>query len=262
MKFTKILILILALSMLLVSCGGNGDGTVTTEPDDPTYPECGMPDDRLEGFAPEPSGEPEYFRFGDELINMFETKLTFLEAHIPNWCKTGGSIGQTAEEWVDNYSDSYDFIIQFTAIDHATSGVVYEGTDEIPRGRVSGTVDKIHFGGDNVNGLVEGQAIDMVTMYGIIQTEDGSHILATTVSGAAIFRKGYSYIVCGTYFDDFGEYRASCYVYELSLYADQSDFNYYVLDSQSHTMRAIIYSRMRDSVLDCFPPVEPTKLEN
>ena len=244
MKFTKILILIHALSMLLVSCGGVGDGTVTTKPDDSTV------------NPPEPSDAHEYIKYGDELIDLFGFEGMGLYILEPIWYYPSDSVSHMKEAYS---SGKNAFIIQFTATDYAEATEVPDYGD-LPETKISGTVDKIYAAGEQCS-FNEGDVIDLVSHYGFVKTDDGELSLMGYTEFTVIFRKGYSYIVAGLYLD--GKYEASPDTFELSSHEDHKAFYNKIgifEEDERFGKWAFEHRKYRlDEVLRNFPPVDPTK---
>ena len=286
MKFTKLLVIFLALSMLLVSCNGVGNGAVTTEPDGTTVepdvstiepdatteapdssaipPETTLPP--IDWTPPEPSDATEYIKCGDELIDIFTVKGTKLPGYNfdPIWYYP-----LTGVERLENiYSNEYWFIIQFTSTDYAEQERFWYDQDYRPdfhHVSMRGTIDKIYYAGGACD-LKEGQSVDLALLYWLRESMDGCLYIYGYTSFTAILRKGYSYIVVGAYDKDAGAYIAGPDTFELSsdedrdnfyskigLTEDDEDYGYYVIGYTKH---------MRDDILRAFPPVEPTKIED
>ena len=250
MKFTKILILILALSMLLVSCGGNGDGTVTTKPDGSTV------------NPPEPSDDTEYIRCGDELIDI--SKFGGLSIPISEFIWYYPQDVKMKEHY-SSYENT--FIIQFTATDYAEAEMIPSFDNRHPiETKINGTVDKVYYAGKQC-ALEEGGTVDITTPYKICwETEDKMIFLGKSIQDV-IFRKGYSYIIAGVYED--GRYCSSPDTFELSDHDDNRAFYekiYSGIDERGRERLEETYFVYREAMIDIalknFPPVEPTKLEN
>ena len=288
MKFTKILILILALSMLLVSCGGNGDGTVTTKPDSTTEtlgnttstadsttepdgtteapdssvtpPETNVPD--IDWIFPTVAHEHEYVKFNGEMIDLCQLDGTYpVTTFCPDYFDASFLVNSICK--MNN-----GFIIQFTATDYAElydltgkSSELINSTDKkgTGGGKIRGTVDKVYYQGEMCD-LSDGQIIDLTLQYCIYRKNDKTHI-GVTSAYAPIFRKGYSYIAFGTYRDD-GLYFPQHGFFELS--AEEDLIEYYSKIGWFDEGYVYMFNTREDyyDIFRLFPPVEPTKLEN
>ena len=252
MKFTKLLVVFLVLSMLLVSCNGVGNGAMTSEPEGTVE----APGDTAEPFGTIPSSTdvtPEYVYYGDELIDLatlpcpqpalcIET-ITYSHEFLSNAC--------------NNNPDS--FVIQFTATDYAR---MYVGDDNKffshearIGGSIRGTVDAVYATGSDVS-IEVGSEIDLGVHY-MIDVEKERFYLATTE--ASIFRKGYSYILLGVFYE--------------GMYSPMFT-NVYQIASAEHTrafyaslgvLDVYDYGYNDDDLAKVFkncPPVKPTRLED
>ena len=260
MKFTKILVIFLALTMLLVSCNSTGNGAVTTEPGsttvepDITTSEPATTPEPFGTIPSSPEATREYVYYDGELIDLAtlptpENALClqplYYSYHLTSACER----------------EPISFVIQFTATDYATMYVGDEAEEYFFRswaiigGTIKGTVDAVYATGSAVS-MEVGSEIELGVRY-MIDVESENFYLA--YNGTNIFRKGYSYILLGYYEEG---------IYVASL------LDVYQISSTEHT-RAFYASLgvpdVRDfgcsedvlaKVLEKCPPVKPTKLEN
>ena len=97
MKFTKLLVIFLVLSMLLVSCGGNGYGTVATKPDGTTV----VPDLTTDPIVPPNS---KYVNYDTRMERFYIDRPveTNLSAQIDDYAKGGTA----SEEYISLYNQA------------------------------------------------------------------------------------------------------------------------------------------------------------
>ena len=286
MKFTKLLVIFLVLSMLLVSCNGTGSGSVTTEPDGTTVepdtttlepdvstiepdatteapdssdipPETTLPP--IDWTPPEPSDATEYIKYGEELIDISTFDRVGLYIIEPVWYYPALEVEKILEVYA---SHERSFIIQFTATSNAEATKVPDIGD-LPKTKMTGTVDKIYYAGDKCD-FNEGDEIDLISFYGLVKYYDDELILMGFTAFTVILRKGYSYIVAGIRSGE--NYVASPDTFELSSHDDYESFlnsmGVYEEDERYGAWVIGYRKHMFDAVLRNFPPVEPTRLED
>ena len=219
MKFTKFLILLLALSMLLVSCGGNGDGTVTT--DDVTSD--------VPGNTLEPVPGSQWVATTDDptdivVKNIGSTKKTLAMKDIiieSNAIKDEEKFADV-DSLIAAYSGDEHYIIQFTP----TTDYLYDkSTDKVI---MHGIVDK-KYSGDR-RGCTEGEEIQ-IRAHGVLTPPAIVDYQYVFNFDQYVFRKGYSYFVCLTRNDECSadmryEYylNSKAAAYEYSSVKDQEEF--------------------------------------
>ena len=228
--------------MLFVSCDGEGDGTVTTKPDSTTStpdnttempngttsePDSttGSPDDPS---RPAPGSQwgaavdiPTYVCFGNEKVDIRDFD------RVGSIYVVDFIIFDDVDELVNfmkRYSNS--FIIQFTP---TSDYRLTEGGRTDRDLMIDGVIDKIYHGAESC-GIAEGNTLTLTyENTGLRTSKNGSgYELVLQGSdpeqGIVLFRKGYSYFVCG--FMEDGKYCPSGFqdVCEYSSLEDQKEF--------------------------------------
>ena len=251
MKITKLLVIFLVLSMLLVSCNGAGSGAATTEPDVPVSAPDTSDAEPVPGSqwgAAFDSRTNIALREGGTIKKLFAMDEVVIKSKPIKEEERFADLDSLIAE----YSGDRCYVIQFTP----TTDYVYDKNTE--KTIIHGIVDKKYSGDER--GCVEGAEIQIYAPAVLITLYDECDQYVLNFD-QYIFRKGYSYFVCLTR----GDVLSADMRYEYYLISKATAYEYSSIEGQKEFLSKIGGERefsLIEQVFANYPKVESKYVHN